>query len=114
MSQPSREYMRKWRAANKDKCRIYCRKYYVANRERRRACGREYYWAHRTAVLKYLRKYRAAHPVDRRTAEYRAAAAAYRAANRESLRTYNTKYQRRRRAKLKAAEAGETRVGVEN
>ena len=99
----SAEYQRKRRAE-------YWQKWYAGyNKERKQARGRMYYAAHKDVCKARVARWRAAHPGYQKgmyavnPQQRRKAAAIYRAANRESLRTYNTAYQKRRRARIKAA-----------
>ncbi len=106
------EYQRRWRQENPEKSKLYTQKYYRLHLEKIKTQKREYYRLHagkiktqsrehysarRVARLSYAKRWREVH---------RAKLASWREANRAALRTYNREYQRRRRAKIKAAAKG--------
>jgi len=58
----AKEYLRQWRAANRERIAKSQHQWYVANRERVKIASRKYYAAHKDKKCEASRKWRAANP----------------------------------------------------
>ena len=90
-----REYLRKWRKANREKLREYNKAWREANRERLREQDKKDYAANREKVLEYQKKYRKANADKVLEREKK-----YRKANREKIREAKRRYYKRHSEKV--------------
>lgn len=95
MTPEQREYQKKWKAANVERCRAYYRKYSAKNRATRTAFSKEWVEKNREKANAYAKKYREANPE-----KSVAASKKWRDANRDKQRAATAKWIKNNRERV--------------